>query len=126
MEANKSQKEISARNWQLAQEYNQALYLAKKAALSEYGDARRWQEFFCYQERAVSRGSLSLDKRKSERQGATEMKTKSHPADEAAIKGIAKQFAVPVKLAREAYQASDRSYLKAYEYLLALAKSGKL
>jgi|tagenome__1003787_1003787.scaffolds.fasta_scaffold9122854_1 hypothetical protein len=54
------------------------------------------------------------------------MKTKSHPADEAAIKGIAKQFAVPVKLAREAYQASDRSYSKAYEYLLALVKSGKL
>jgi hypothetical protein len=53
MEANKSKEEISERDWALAKEYNQALYLAKKAALSEYGDARRWQEFFCYQERAV-------------------------------------------------------------------------
>ncbi|MFL6465548.1 MAG: hypothetical protein ACJ73N_14205 [Bryobacteraceae bacterium] len=54
------------------------------------------------------------------------MKTKTHPADTAAIKGIAKQFGVSVKLAREAYQASDRSYSKAYEYLLALAKAGQL
>jgi hypothetical protein len=51
---------------------------------------------------------------------------KRNQADEASIKGISRQFGVSVKLAREAYLASDRNYEKAFEYLLALAKAGKL
>jgi hypothetical protein len=50
---NKTAKEITEQNWKLAQQYNQAVYLAKKTALSEYGDARRWQEFFFYVESAA-------------------------------------------------------------------------
>ena len=53
MNDNKTAKEISEISWKLAQQYNQALCLAKKAALSEYGDARRWQEFFFYKEQTI-------------------------------------------------------------------------
>jgi hypothetical protein len=60
----------------------------------------------------------------------TTNQTKATPtknlALEASIKAFAKQFDIPVKLAREAFTAAEGNYMKAYEYVLALAKQGKL
>jgi hypothetical protein len=46
------------------------------------------------------------------------------PADQASIRALAKQFAVPVKLAREAWEAGERNYTKAYEHLRIVVLNG--
>jgi hypothetical protein len=54
MEAiNTTEKEISGQARENVRKYNQAVTAAKKTALYEYGDARRWQEFFFYKETAA-------------------------------------------------------------------------
>jgi hypothetical protein len=48
----------------------------------------------------------------------TELRNPTHPGDEAAIRNMAKQFDVPVSLAREAYKQGDRNYAKAVDWLI--------
>jgi hypothetical protein len=52
--------------------------------------------------------------------------TENYVSDEASFRELSEYFHVPLALAREAYLTGDRIFLKAYEYIIALMKAGKL